>query len=166
MKEQATINSLEFAEKSLEIHGKLAPLECPRLEGVLFSRDGELQYSLQGGESSRGEPAIWVHVKGELRLACQRCLGPLVFDLDSATQFVVVRSEDDLPAPENEPDDVEYLVADRNQEILSLIEDEILLSLPLAPAHENGQCGNAGAALKEQKESPFKVLQGLRLKKD
>jgi uncharacterized protein len=166
MKEQAAINSLEFAEKSLEIHGTIALFAFPRLGDVLFSHDGELQYSLRGERNERGEPAIRLHVTGELKLSCQRCLGSLGFGLDSVVHFVVVRSEDDLPAPEDEQDDVEYLVANRNQEILPLIEDEVLLSLPLAPAHENAQCSGAGSLSTEQKESPFRVLQGLKLKKD
>jgi uncharacterized protein len=71
-----------------------------------------------------------------------------------------------MPAPEDERDDVEYLLADAPVDVVALIEDEVLLSLPLAPVHEDVHCNAALSAAREQKESPFKVLQGLKLNKD
>ncbi len=166
MSEQIIINSLEFAQQAHEIHGRIAPLDLERLADVLVSQAGELRYSLVGGRDSQGGPELRLSVDGELELICQRCLQPMFQAVKIDARFIVVGSENQLPAPEEEPDDAEFLVADPHMNVVALIEDEVLLALPLASVHEN--CESAGAQeqqAQEQKESPFKVLQGLKLVK-
>jgi uncharacterized protein len=165
MTAQTTINCLEFAEKSLVIHGRIPVSTLPRLGDELFARDGEVVYRLLGRINARSEPELELQVQGELSLTCQRCLGPLPFKLDAATRFVLVADEASLPEPEDEDDSAEYLVANPHLDVATLIEDEVLLNLPLAPVHAEEHCGGALDALREEKESPFKVLQGLKLTK-
>lgn len=165
MKEQITINSLEFAQESHEIRGTISPHDLGRLEDVLFSHDGKLDYLLQGSVNAYGQPEIRLHLQGELILACQRCMGPVRHAIDTSVRFVVVPDAGMLPAPEDDQDNVDYLVADPRLDVIELVEDEILLELPMAPLHEVAVCGVAAAGAKEQKESPFKVLQGLKLGK-
>jgi uncharacterized protein len=77
---------------------------------------------------------------------------------------VLVSGEGALPAPEDEGDETDYLVADPKLHVWQLVEDEVLLGLPLAPMHENTQCGSASAmGVAQKKENPFKALQGLKL---
>jgi len=165
MKEQITINSLDFAQKSHEIRGTIAPRDLGRLADVLFSHEGQLEFLLQGGVNLQGQPELKLRVEGELMLACQRCMGLIRYPVDEAAHFVIVPNEDMMPAPDDEQDDVDYLVADQHFDVIALIEDEILLGMPMAPLHEVAECGVDAAAAKEQKESPFKVLQGLKLGK-
>jgi uncharacterized protein len=165
MKEQATIDSLEFAQKSHALCGTIAPRDLKRLDDILFSGDGEIGYTLTGGSSAQGKPEIRLHLQGLLHLACQRCMGDIPHTLNVEAKFVVVPSEDMMPAPEDEEDDIDYMLSDSRLDVQSLIEDEILLGLPMAPLHEPHECGVQVASDKEQKESPFKVLQGLKFDK-
>jgi uncharacterized protein len=166
MTDQTSIDGLDFARKSAEIHDTIAVFDFSRLKDQLFSPDGEVHYKLVGGRSAEGYPQLSLHLTGKLSLVCQRCLGPLEFELDADAVFFLVPDENSLPAPEDEREDIEYLVADAPIDVLEVIEDEVLLSLPLAPVHEDVNCNDALSAAKEQKESPFKVLQGLKLNKD
>lgn len=163
---QTSIDGLDFARKSLEIRDTIAVFDFSRLKDLLFSPDGEVQFRLSGGRDTQGHPELELHVQGHFNLACQRCLGAMPFDLDATTRFLLVPDESRLPAPEDERDDVDYIVADAPIDVLALVEDEVLLGLPLAPAHDDLNCSDALSAAKEQKESPFKVLQGLKLNKD
>jgi uncharacterized protein len=165
MKEQVTINSLEFAQKSREIRGTIPARDLGRLDSVLFSREGVLEYHLMGERDPHGKLRLVLHVRGELSLICQRCLGALAHSVDTVARFVVVAGEDALPAPEDEPDEEDYLVADQQFDVIALIEDEVLLGLPMVPLHEVAVCGNSAAEAEKQKESPFKVLQGLKFGK-
>ena len=165
MKEQITINSLEFARESRQIRGTITPRDLRRLEYVLYSQDGSLDYLLQGGVDSQGNAELRLQVSGELTLTCQRCLGGLRHPLDAQAHFVIVPNEGMMPAPEDEQDDVDYLVADPQLDVIALVEDEILLGLPMVALHEAAECGATATEAKEQKESPFKVLQGLKLGK-
>lgn len=166
MTEQTSIDGLDFARKSSEIRGTIAVFDFSRLKDQLFSPDGEVHYALTGGRGEEGSPQLALRLSGKISLVCQRCLGSLEFDLDNDAVFFLVPDESHLPAPEDEREDVEYLVADAPIDVVELIEDEVLLSLPLAPMHEDVNCNDALLAAKEQKESPFKVLQGLKLNKD
>jgi uncharacterized protein len=166
MTEQTSIDGLDFARKSAEIHGTIAVFDFSRLKDQLFSPDGEVHYRLVGGRSAEGQFQLALHLAGRLSLICQRCLGPMEFEIDTDTVFFLVSDENRLPAPEDEREDVDYLVADAPIDVVELIEDEVLLGLPLAPMHEDVNCNDALSAAKEQKESPFKVLQGLKLNKD
>lgn len=165
MKEQITINSLEFAQKSHEIRGTIAARDLGRLGGMLFSPDGKLDYQLQGRIGIQGKPELVLHVQGGLVLVCQRCMGPVEHPVDTTVRFVVVPNEGAMPAPDDEQDDADYLVADPRLDVPALVEDEILLGLPMAPLHETAECGLSAAKAKEQKESPFRVLRGLKFDK-
>lgn len=166
MTDQTSIDGLDFARKSLEIRGTIAVFDFSRLKDQLFSPEGEVQYSLSGSRNAEGQLQLELRISGNLELVCQRCLGPLAYSLDATTVFLLVADESGLPLPEDEREDVEYLVADAPIDVRALIEDEVLLGVPLAPAHDDTNCNDALSAAKEQKESPFKVLQGLKLNKD
>jgi len=165
MKEQVTINSLEFAQKSYEIRGTIAPRDLERLQDVLYSDRGRLEYHLQGAVNAAGKPGILLAVQGELELMCQRCMGALRHVVDTKVHLVVVSDESAMPMPNEEHDDEDYLVDNPRQNVVMLVEDEILLGVPMAPLHETAECGVDAAEAKEKKESPFKVLQGLKLGK-
>lgn len=164
MSEQQTISALDFARKSLQIHGTIAHLGSDRLADVLSGEGAEVRYQLRGGLDARGRPVLDLHVVGSLNLTCQRCLGAMAWVLDAATRFVLVKGESELPEPEDEGDSEEYLVADDKLDVLALVEDEVLLSIPLAPMHADAACAG-DIATHEKDESPFKALQGLKVNK-
>ena len=164
MTDQAVINSLEFARKSLEIHGKIKISQLPRLGDVICSDDGELDFHLKGDVNNKSEPLLRLRITGRLVLVCQRCLGPIDYPLDANVNYVVVPSEELLPQPNDENDEADYLVADESMQVRQLVEDEILLGLPLALMHENPQCSIAPPHGTAQKENPFNVLNGWKLK--
>ena len=172
MTEQAIINSLEFARKSLEIHGKIDASQLPRLceavdVGDQAAGDAEVGYLLKGGVNGQGRAMLSLHVIGLVVVRCQRCLVPMGLSLDFEASFLVVPSEGDLPAPEDESDETDFLVADPQMNVWQLVEDEILLGLPLASMHENSECAIGSVNGADQKrENPFKVLQGLKLNKN
>jgi len=165
MSKHAVIDTLEFAEKSLQIHGRIALLDLERLSGALFSRDGALDYSLTGKTNALGKPQLDLRVTGNLQLVCQRCLQPLPFAMDAVAQLVLVADEAAVPLDADDQDETDYIVADQRQPVLALIEDEVLLSLPLAPAHATDECVAPLNRAQVQKDSPFKILQGLKGKR-
>jgi uncharacterized protein len=161
----AVINSIEFARKLLEIHDTIAVLQFSRLRDMLASSSGMLDYRVVGGGvNENGLPRLQLFVQGSLQLICQRCLEPFGHELDIASNFLIVLNESAIPSPEDESDEENYLIAETQMRVIDLIEDEILLALPLAPKHKVSQCG-ATAKLDELKNpGPFAVLQALKTK--
>jgi uncharacterized protein len=143
MSAAAVIDSLEFARASEQLRGSLDVTGLKRLDDVLFDTQGKLEYALLGSRDERNRPQLEVTVRGALHLQCQRCLGLLEYDVDVANRLLVTprgaQHDDELDDPEG-PDRIE---AEPELDVAGLIEDEVLLSLPLAPRHPEGTCTSA-----------------------
>lgn len=159
------IDSLEFTRKSQEIYGTIAASDLPRLHDALFPEADELHYQLSGGLSDERKPQLRLRVQGSLRLSCQRCLEAMEFKLDLDSSFIIVPDEASMPLAEEEPDDEDYLVANMQMRIAELIEDEVLLGLPLAPTHSTETCSASAKLSTLKNASPFAVLHGLKTNK-
>ncbi len=162
MTAQHIINSLDFARKALEIHDTIAVLNFSRLADVLRATDTTVDFRLSGAVGQDGKARLFLQVQAKLSLICQRCLEGLDFNLHTNTEFVVVADESAIPSEDEESDDYDYLLADPAMHVLQLVEDEILLALPLAPAHAAGNCELAYRDDSNKKTNPFAVLQSLK----
>lgn len=163
MPEQVTIDPVAFAGKGGSLEGAFPVAALDRLTDLLVSREGEVRYRIDGGHDPRGWPMIRIRVAGSVVLACQRCLGPMRLALDIGRGLVLVDSEGALADVAEEPADLDEIVAPGELDILSLVEDEILLALPIAPRHEPDECGegiSGGSGTGE--ESPFAALAALK----
>jgi uncharacterized protein len=139
MSAAAVIDSLEFARGEQVLRGSLPAATLKRLEDVLYDSQGSLDYELRGARDERNRPLLVLAVKGPLHLQCQRCLGRLDYDVGIGTKLLVVPRgvpHDDEDDPEG-PDAIE---ASEGLDVGMLVEDEVLLSLPLAPRHPEGTC--------------------------
>ena len=94
---------------------------------------------------------------------CQRCLEPVTLSLESPVDVGVVERTGDVP-PEAVVDD--FIVLDGAPlNVLTVVEDELLLALPFAPRHPPDSCSAAavsGAPPETADENPFAVLAALR----
>ncbi|CAG0968738.1 Large ribosomal RNA subunit accumulation protein YceD [Methylophilaceae bacterium] len=163
--QSTVINNIEFAQKALEIHDIIPLLQFSRLGDSLASTSGELDCRLSGGKGVNNIAYLQLQVQGRLQLVCQRCLQPLVHDLSVDVRYVLVRNESEMPAPEDESDDEDYLPVETEMPVLELIEDEVLLALPIAPRHEDGQCASENKIDEYRKPNPFAKLEALKSKK-
>jgi uncharacterized protein len=128
------------AQGELDGHWPLASLE--RLaESVLGLAPGEAAVIWHAHGRSRpvtgGEPETWMHVVGTARveMRCQRCLGPVALALEADRTIRFVRGAERAEALDAESeDDVLELVP--RTDLRGLIEDELLLALPLVPRHD------------------------------
>lgn len=130
-----------------------------------------------------GAPHLWLHLQANASVAleCQRCLQPVVQDFDVDRWFRFADTEEEAAALDAESED-DVLVTSRNFDLLALIEDELLLDLPVIPrhdvcppsvvdahtvapadhaAHDDMEAEDVPAA-PSGKPNPFAVLAGLR----
>ncbi len=134
--------------------------ELGRLHDLLTELSGELSFRLQGRVGSRGEPLLHVAVSGVLPLICQRCLESIGFDLCVDTLLELVPEGGEMSQDELEDDTRDFLPVVKALNVVELVEDEVLLSLPVAPRHE--KCGLPGLADAGERVQPFAVLAGLK----
>ncbi len=145
------IDLFAFARRAERIGGELQGGMLARVNELGWSLD-EGHYELTGGGAQGGPQWIEVQASGQLRAVCQRCLGALVWSLSTKTRLEIAESE---AAIELFEDDVDRVAGDRSLDALMLVEDEIILALPMVGRHEvcvaqqsvEPQTGSLGRAL-------------------
>jgi uncharacterized protein len=164
-----------FAKAGLQLEGETPLSQLERLaQDCAGEISGVVQWSVQGAlaPDASGKESIWLHlqVQATVPLTCQRCLSPVPTELELARDFRFVADED-TAIQEDEDAEEDLLVLTPSFDVLSLIEDELLMGLPLVPMHQAcvGEqvptSAEEEAILKATKPNPFAVLASLKTPK-
>lgn len=140
MSARPIINSLRFAREGGELEGVVPVAELTRLADLLVVAQGEASYRLTGGVHA-GRPELRLRVAVDLVLLCQRCLTAYVQPVRLDSRMPVARNEAELARWESDDPLLDALVADERLDVRELLEDELLLGLPVVPKHPEGGCG-------------------------
>ncbi|MES2832254.1 MAG: YceD family protein [Pseudomonadota bacterium] len=169
------IDAFEFSRLGESRSGQMVVATSPRLVKECADASGNLNWTVSGGAHSSGYPELRMTVAGEVQLICQRCLKAFEHVIDSSATLVLARS--DLQADQIEAafddallddESLDVIVVVPAMDLVELVEDEVLLSIPQAPKHE--QCPSdktvvgkkADLELIAEKPSPFAALKNLR----
>jgi uncharacterized protein len=106
-------------------------------QGTLFCR-------VVGRVDQRGSLSLQLAVSGEVQLTCQRCLGSMPYTVDVERTLYLARNEAEMERLDALPDS-DAIQAGETLSLVDLVEDEVLLSLPLATMHAEGECPVPGA---------------------
>jgi len=160
------IDSLDFARNGKHLSGDVPIADLPRLLDALETPQGVLHYTVQGGVDKQGIHFLDVGVVGLCRLRCQRCLDGLDYSVRLDTRLLL-RDQPGLDALDDEAgieeEEFDSILADTNLNVLDMLEEEILLSLPIAPKHELGACqATDGKNTRLDEQNPFAVLAKLK----
>ena len=133
------------------------------------------------GEHALGEQRVgatgavtaWLQVRADvvLPMVCQRCLAPVGVPLDVDRWFRFVADEATAQVEEEEADE-DVLVSSLEFDLHALIEDELLMAIPITPCHEMcpeplalSATDPAFDQAEDERPNPFAVLGKLRLGK-
>jgi len=112
------------------------PAEAPERESAFtWQAEGATQPELQDDGTEGPQPYLRLAIHGAAWLECQRCLTPYLqaFNVDATYRIVNTEAEaEEFPLDE---DEVDVIVGSANFDLIDLIEEELLLSLPLVPKH-------------------------------
>lgn len=136
------IDSLQFCLRNQALAGEFATAALPRLMEELAAESGSVRYALQGGRID-GRPCLSLQVDAGLVLPCQRCGQGMAVSVHSESRVLIARDEEELAAWEAEHILLDALVADARLVVADLVEDEVMLSLPISPRHADGECAIA-----------------------
>ena len=130
-----------FAEEGAELTGEDGLERYRRL--VAETQDARVDRSVTW--QARGEmlnprhvqPQVWVHLDAaaNLPLVCQRCLTPVDVPLEVHRSFRFVPDEATAAAEDDEAEE-DLLALSRSFDLVELVEDELLMELPVAPMHD------------------------------
>ena len=158
------IDAFEFCRTGGYREGVTPVTEMTRLAADCANDSGEISWSIQGGSTPQGYPTMTLSVAGPVQLVCQRCLAPFDYRIDSSTQLVLGRDDEEADQFEEVLDDdsIDVIVGSHAADIRELLEDEALLALPQAPKHEVCPDTTLLDTLKSEKVSPFAGLKNLK----
>lgn len=163
---QTVIDSLEFARTGQALRGSLPLPGLTRLKDSLVDTLGAVEFEVRGSHDARGRPILKLAIHGMLHLQCQRCLGALEYPLQVLNTLLLVAAGRSA-AGDLDEEDTEWVEASGNLDVAALVEDEIILSLPFAPRHEEGACKQAGTAAPDgAADSAFARLAELKQNRD
>lgn len=127
------LNFMRQVELKRVIEGEYPISKLTRLSDVLSGDDGTVSARIEFGESV-GFACVKGSVSATLLTECQRCLKPLETRVSGTFKFALLHDEEDFDLL---PDDLEpYLLEGDEQSIIQLVEDELLLSLPMVAVHD------------------------------
>jgi uncharacterized protein len=128
---------------------------------------------LRPGAGADGD--VWLHLtaKTSVPLTCQRCMGTVSTPLEVDQWYRFVATEDIAMAEDDESEE-DLLVMEPQFDLLAVLEDELLMALPLVPMHDECpvapvmQVGEEAltkeAGEQDEKPNPFALLAQLKKK--
>ncbi|MES2911704.1 MAG: DUF177 domain-containing protein [Pseudomonadota bacterium] len=131
---------------------------------VSWQADAELR------SGSGSEEDVWLHLQAKttVTLTCQRCMAAMQAPLDVDQWYRFVATEEIAMAEDDESEE-DLLVLEPQFDLTAVLEDELLMALPLVPMHERCPVApklSAGAdemsEVEEEKPNPFAVLAQLK----
>ena len=155
---------LVLAEHMERLDGQLELRNMSRLGEVVSCDSGTIDYHLQLGKDELGFSYIRGNYEVTIQLICQRCLNPFALQLCNEICIGLAVSEEQLDRLPEHYDPM--LLTTDEVSLLALIEDEILLSIPMVPAHEKALCQAKDllAGYAPEKANPFAVLKEMMTK--
>ena len=83
--------------------------------------------------SALGKPALHLIASGRVSVQCQRCLEPVVVPMAVDQELELAATQAAIDGAE---DEVDRVLATRTMDVAVLVEDELLLALPMVARHD------------------------------
>ena len=169
------INNIEFAQKQQNIKDSFDVLSFKRLAEILALpneklsfpnekvKETHVNFELNGDYKRFRQPSLHLHIETKLPITCQRCLELMQVEIDLQFDYLISDSSTDElnhndEQNDDQNDDRDWVQANTEMNFHELIEDELLLAMPISPMHAS-ECTKTSMQSGE-KPNPFAVLKG------
>ena len=161
MSQPIVIDSQVFAREARSLQGELPIADLTRVLDMLAETASVVRYRVEGRmNTEQNRPQLLLQIDGVLSVCCQRCLEGIDYPVEIRSLLEFVDDEEALTQEEVEDDSRDFLPAQGEVDVVALIEEEIILDLPVAPRHES--CALPESRQEEADISPFSVLKGFK----
>ncbi len=126
---------LRLGESRTRLEGEIPLSRLHRLRDLLVSDSGSVSARLAFSQHPSGPVLVDLTVDGELSLICQRCMEPLRLHVEEQAALALLENDStEQVAPQGyEP----YEMPEARLNPATLVEDELIMALPLSPRHES-----------------------------
>lgn len=137
----------KLCNRNASINSTLPLEKLQRLSEYLHDNQGQVEVSLSFDRDDAGFCYISGKVKADVNMQCQRCLKATAVDLESQVTVKVADSDEDVEQITQSSSDplekLEVILCDEGElDLLSLIEDELIMTLPIVASHESEECSD------------------------
>ena len=161
-----TIEPIKLVDQRVDLAGYISLNRFDRLADTLLDTEGDLIAELNFEVDPQGVKFMVGKITADVSLQCQRCMQPTRFQVDSQVSWGLVFSEE---AAKQLPRQYEPLIlANPEVDLWAIIEDELMLSLPLVAYHPEDECEASGRYTSGDElttapvDNPFAVLASLK----
>jgi len=166
----ARVNHRKLATENRKLEGTLPLSEFKRLAESLLATDGEVSAKLAFRKRRKQSTLVTGDIFVTVSLLCQNCLAPVDHELKAELHHAIVNSEEALFKLEENEDGM--VILEDLVNTVDLLEDELILSLPMIAKHSGANCQVEGyeADIADNQEvqssvdtyKPFAGLAGLK----
>lgn len=155
--------SSELTRKA-EYIGVIPLAEMPRLQSLALPQEGEVSVSFEFGHNLLNHALIKGHYVADILVECQRCLEPMSYPVEQDFELLIDAKDEDIESFQTDS----VYTSDGYLDVFEVIEDELILALPLILMHEDTSCNTywkpepVEDASVEKKDNPFAVLETLK----
>ena len=160
------VDPLQCIEQDAKFSGSIAVSKLGRLQGFLEGDSGEAQVEIHFGHDDMGIPLLRGQCQAQVHMTCQRCMNPVEVDVQTRFELGIVFSDEKA---KHLPKQYEPIIVENDSlELLPVIEDEMILSLPMFAYHD--ECDDNKLKANEEPlpveteapSNPFSVLEQLK----
>lgn len=157
----AVIDPLRLADEGAWLHGVLGLTGMPRLVEMCADDQGTVSIDLQFERSAQGLRQMRGPLRATLRVVCQRCMQPFTLTIAADTWLILLNPGEPSAIAADEAD---TLVVTKPLPLSEVVEDELLLAMPMIAMHAPGECQASapGPAAVHGENNPFAALGKLK----
>lgn len=165
------VDPRKLANQGIVLEGHFEAKHLPRLALSVESIESPLSALLTFGLDEAKAKVVGGTLGVAVKVVCQRCLDPVIVDVNAVFSAQVIWSEDQIStvSGDREP----WIVGEKMVDLSEMLEEEVLLALPLVNYHEEGCCTgdtfvtekDSGADTKNDEvvaDNPFNILKQLK----
>lgn len=165
-----TIDIFEFSRRRATHQDRISPDDLPELMALLqgTSKQCEVSFSAQGTEGRQGLAGADLTIDATLVTDCVRCGKPVTLEIHKTVPFLFVKTEAQADAiPIDEDEDFEIVVGSTKFDLYDWVQEELILSVPTLPMHEDCEPDRSALQTEETPETlerpnPFACLAQLK----
>lgn len=165
-----SVDPVKSANKGLSYEGLVPAHNLERLGEVIINTPQDIQVSLHFDVDEQNTSFFAGHAETTVEVTCQRCNQPMTLELECDFQYAPLTRRQTV---ETMPEAFEPIELNELGEVMlhDVVEDELLLAMPIVAMHAEEDCeidrnamtfGKLSEA--EEKPNPFAALQDLKRK--
>ena len=135
----STVDIFSVATNRQKINTTVNISEMPELASLIINSETVKPFAIEieGTEGVRGLPAAILTIEGKVQMRCTRCTQPIDIDIEREVPFLFVKSEAEAKRnPVEEDEEWEVVVGSEHMDVAAWVQEEIILSLPNFPRHD------------------------------